>query len=214
MLSKIISEKKLIVIVREVYGEQLLKLADALYDGGIRLIEVAFNQVDNDCLNKTTEAIFELCKRMSGKMHVGAGTVLTTLQVELAKKAGAEFIISPNADANVIRRTKELEMLSIAGAMTPSEMVFAHNSGADFVKVFPADKLGADYIKAISIPLGHIKLIATAGIREDNVLEFLQSGCAAVGVSARLADKVEIEKGNFSEFTSRAKQFCKLIETL
>ena len=105
-------------------------------------------------------------------MYIGAGTVMTAEQVQAAKGAGASFIISPNVSRAVIEKTVALDMVSMPGAMTPTEIADAHDYGADLVKVFPASILGAAYVKAVRAPLEHIPLIAVGGIDSGNVAEF------------------------------------------
>jgi len=202
-----IAENKVITICRRVYGEDLLKLADALYAGGIKMIEVTFDQADPDCIEKTSECIRSLCDRFGDKMMFGAGTVLTAEQVEAAAKAGARYIISPNVDADVIAKTKELGLVSIPGAMTPSEILTAHKLGADIVKLFPAGYLGFGYIKDILGPISHVKLCATGGVTEENWGKYLEFGFAGAGISGRLCDKKCIAAGDFEEITRRAKVF-------
>ena len=143
-------------------------------------------------------------------MHVGAGTVLNVSQVEAAHSAGAEFVVSPNTNAAVIKRTKELGMLSIPGAMTPTEILSAHELGADLVKLFPTASLGLRYVKDIMEPISHVKIIATAGINEENLRDFLDAGIAGAGICGRLTDRKLIEQGNWEEFTRRAETFMKI----
>lgn len=202
-----ISQNKVITICRRVYGEDLLKLADALYAGGIKMIEVTFDQADPDCIEKTGECIRTLCDRFGDKMMFGAGTVLNAEQVEAAAKAGARYIISPNVDADVIAKTKELGLVSMPGAMTPSEILTAHKLGADIVKLFPAGYLGFGYIKDILGPISHVKLCATGGVTEENWGKYLEFGFAGAGISGRLCDKKCIAAGDFEEITRRAKVF-------
>ncbi len=202
-----ISQNKVITICRRVYGEDLLKLADALYAGGIKMIEVTFDQADPDCIKKTSECIRALCDRFGDKMMFGAGTVLNAEQVEAAAKAGARYIISPNVDADVIAKTKELGLVSMPGAMTPSEILTAHKLGADIVKLFPAGYLGFGYIKDILGPISHVKLCATGGVTEENWGKYLEFGFAGAGISGRLCDKKCIAAGDFEEITRRAKVF-------
>ena len=202
-----ISQNKVITICRRVYGEDLLKLADALYAGGIKMIEVTFDQADPDCIEKTGECIRALCDWFGDKMMFGAGTVLNAEQVEAAAKAGARYIISPNVDADVIAKTKELGLVSMPGAMTPSEILTAHKLGADIVKLFPAGYLGFGYIKDILGPISHVKLCATGGVTEENWGKYLEFGFAGAGISGRLCDKKCIAAGDFEEITRRAKVF-------
>lgn len=202
-----IEQNKVITICRKVYGKDLLNLADALYAGGIKLMEVTFDQADPDCITKTSQCIRELCARFGNRMLFGAGTVLTREQVKAAADAGAAYIISPNVDPAVITYTKELGLVSIPGAMTPSEIMTAHNLGADIVKLFPAGYLGFRYIKDIRAPISHVKLCATGGVTEENWGEYLKLDFSGAGISGRLCDKECIASGDFAEITRRAKVF-------
>lgn len=199
---------KVITICRKVYGQELLSLAKALCDGGVKLIEVTYDQADPDCVEKTTQSIRTLCQRYGSDMLFGAGTVLTEKQVTAAAQAGAKFIISPNTDLAVIRRTKELGLISIPGAMTPSEIMVAHNAGADIVKLFPAGSLGFSYIRDVLAPITHVKLCATGGVTEENWGQYLDLGFVAAGISSRLCDKKCIAAGSFQEITRRALAFA------
>ena len=139
-------------------------------------------------------------------MAVGAGTVTSAALAELAHSAGAQFIVSPDTDPAVIRRTKELGMCAMPGAMTPSEIKTAYEAGADFVKVFPASVLGTEYIRAIRGPLGHIPLLAVGGISEENAAAFLQAGCVGVGVGGKLVNRDWIAAGQWDSITQLARQ--------
>lgn len=202
-----ITRHKVIAIVRRIYGEDLLNLSKALCAGGVKLMECTFDQQDPDCIKKTQEAIRALCAQHGEEMLFGAGTVLTPEQAEAARDAGAKYIISPNVNEAVIRKTKEMGLVSIPGAMTPSEILTAHDLGADLVKLFPATTLGFHYIKDILAPITHVKLVATGGVTEDNFQQYLDLGFAGAGVSGRLTDKKLIAEGNWAELTRRAKVF-------
>ena len=207
-----ISKYKVIAIIRKVYGEQLLDLSKALRAGGVRMVECTFDQQDPDCITKTQQAISMLCEYHGEEMRVGAGTVLSARQVDAAQQAGAQYIISPNVNLTVIQRTKELGLVSMPGAMTPSEIMTAHDAGADFVKLFPATTLGFSYIKDILAPISHVKLVATGGVTEENFGRYLSMGFAGAGISGRLSDKTLLAQGNWSEITSRAKAFAEIAE--
>ena len=206
-LIKELESNKIVAIVRGTFGNNLIKLANALYDGGIRFLEVTFVQNAENCIEQTAEAIRLLIKEVPCDMHIGAGTVLTAEQVEAAYSAGAQYIISPNVCEAVIHRTKELGLVSIPGAMTPSEICTAHDMGADIVKLFPFCDLGLKYVKDIRAPLSHIKLMATAGVNEENLGDALRSGFCSAGISGRLTEKTLIAEGNFAELTRRAEVF-------
>lgn len=204
-----IEEEKIIAIVRGVGAEQCMKVADALYAGGIRLMEVTYDQKNPASFQATAGAIEAIGKAYEGRMLVGAGTVTTVELVELTAKANGRYIISPDVNADVIRRTRELGMVSLPGAMTPTEVMTAHRAGADFVKIFPVGELGPSYVKAIRAPISHVKLLAVGGVNENNVAEFLKAGMTGAGVGGNLANKKWIEAGEFDKITETAR---KLIE--
>lgn len=204
-LIKFIEENKVIAIVRGVESSKCMKVADALYAGGIRLMEITYNQSAPETWGATAEAIGDIARKYEGRMYAGAGTVTKPELVELTAGAGGRYIISPNTNVDVIRRTKELGLISIPGAMTPSEILTAHDAGADFVKLFPASDLGIAYMKAIRAPISHVKLVATGGISEKNAKDFLDAGAVGLGVGGSLANKKVIEAGNFEKLTEAAE---------
>ena len=205
-----IAEHKVVVIVRKIYGKDLLNLSKALYEGGIRLMEVTFDQQDPQHAVKTAEAIKMLGEHHGDKMMFGAGTVLTIKQVDSACKAGAKYIISPNFKTAIVEHTKKCGLVSMPGCMTPTEIIDAHDCGADFIKLFPATTLGFKYIKDILAPISHVKLVATGGVTEENFGEYLDLGFAGAGISGRLTDKKLITEGNWEELTCRAKVFAEI----
>ena len=205
-----IQTHKVITICRKVYGEDLKNLAAALCEGGVKLIEVTFDQADPDCIAKTAEAITMMNKEFEGKMLFGAGTVLSEDQVKAAADAGAAYIISPNVNEKVIKATKALGMISIPGAMTPTEIIAAHELGGDIVKLFPAGYLGFRYIKDILGPISHVKLCATGGVTEETWGQYLDLGFVGAGISSRLCDKKCIAAGDWAEVTRRASVFTEI----
>ena len=134
---KRVEEEKIIAIVRGVDKKDILNFAKAVYEGGIRLLEVTYNAADPSSDEETASKIKLLADEFEGKMLIGAGTVLNEKQVELTKNAGGKFIISPDTNEKVIKKTLELGLVSMPGAFTPTEAQFAHTLGADFVKIFP-----------------------------------------------------------------------------
>ncbi|HZG58299.1 bifunctional 4-hydroxy-2-oxoglutarate aldolase/2-dehydro-3-deoxy-phosphogluconate aldolase [Paenibacillus sp.] len=200
-------EHKVIAIVRGVEASRILPTVKALYDGGIRLVEVTIDQDQADAVQRTAAKIQAIASHFGSDICVGAGTVLTAEQVAAMAEAGAQYMISPHVDANVIRKTKELGKLSIPGALTPTEAVTAHTAGADFVKLFPAGELGIPFIKALMAPLRHIPMLAVGGVTPDNVKNFLDSGMSGVGVGGNLVLKHAIETEAFEEITAAAKRF-------
>lgn len=198
---------KIIVIARGIYGEKCIKLAQALHKGGIRLLEITFDQSNSQSLKETADTLQQLNCTLGDTMLFGAGTVISTQDVDLAANAGAQFIISPNTDESIIAETLKQGLVSIPGAMTPSEILKANRWGADFVKLFPAAQLGYDYIKSIRAPINHVKLLATGGVNSDNVGSFLKLGMAGVGVGGNLCSKVLVSEGRFDEITGAAMKY-------
>lgn len=196
-----------IVIVRGIEREKLLPFASALYEGGIRLMECTFDATGNVTDEKTAENIKMLVEAVGDKMLIGAGTVLKESQVELVKKAGGKFIISPDTNKEIIEKTKAEGLVSIPGALTPTEAVQAHKWGADFVKLFPVSALGAKYIKDVKAPLSHIKFLAVGGVNADNMPEFLKAGACGFGIGSDIANKKLIEENKFDEITKAAKRY-------
>lgn len=208
---KEIEEQKIVAILRGVPAEKLLQLAEALYAGGIRLLEITFSADKSVSDEETARRIGLLCDHFAGKMAIGAGTVLTTEQVKLTKAAGGSFIICPNVDADVIELANELGMVTIPGALTPTEIVQAHNAGADFVKLFPVAQLGVDYVKAVKAPLSHIKMLAVGGINTDNMPQYLETGICGFGIGANIADKKLIDSCDWQAITENAMEYRRVI---
>ncbi len=202
-----IGKHKIIAIIRGVPKEKLIPLAQALYDGGIRLMEITYSADGKVSDQDTAGAIGELAAKFKGKMYIGSGTVLTAQQVRLTAEAGGQFIISPNTDEEVIKESNRLGLVSIPGALTPTEIAFAHKSGADFVKVFPVTSLGPEYIKAVSAPLSHIKLLAVGGIHTGNMKEYLSCGIRGFGIGSNITDKKMIRENDWNGITELAKKY-------
>jgi len=202
-------DSKIVAIIRGIPEDKILRLGEALYTGGIRCMEVTFDQSGSG--EATLRSIRELTRTFGDRMCVGAGTVMSTEQVERAADAGALYMISPNTDRGVIRRTKELDLVSIPGAMTATEIAYAHACGADIVKIFPAGELGPAYFKSILGPLKHIRLQATGGVNRENCASFLAAGAVGLGIGGNLADKRLIKEDRFEELTETARSYVKAV---
>lgn len=200
-----VEKNKIIAIVRGAGAEQCLKAARALYDGGIRLMEITYDQSDPEGWGETAQVIERIAEEFEGRMLVGAGTVTTPELVELTEKSKGKFIISPDTNVEVIRRTRELGLVSMPGAMTCSEIMTAHRAGADFVKVFPINNLGPSYLKALRAPLSHIRMMAVGGVNENNIREYLEAGAVGAGVGGNLANRTWMEAGRYDKITETAR---------
>lgn len=206
-----IEQHKIIVIVRGVEKEKLISTVQAMYDGGIRLVECTYDASGNIPDEDIAENIRMLSDYFDGKMFVGAGTVLTKKQVELTQKAGGKFIISPDTNTDVIAFTKQCGLVSIPGAITPTEVATAHRAGADFVKLFPIDLYGPKYIKILRAPLSNVRVLAVNGITADNMTDYLEAGACGVGVGSGIVNKQRIAENDFAAITELAKGYTKKI---
>ena len=209
-----IQQEKIIAIVRGVGPDQCAKVANALYAGGIRLMEITYNQKDPASFQTTADAIQTIGKAYEGRMYVGAGTVSTPELVELTAKAQGRFIISPDVNEAVIARTRELDMVSLPGALTPTEVMTAYRAGADFVKVFPVGSLGVAYVKALRAPISHVKLMAVGGVNENNVADFLKAGMVGAGIGGNLVNQAWIDAGAFDKITETARALTEAVKNI
>lgn len=209
---KKIEAKKLVAIVRGYTTEECIKLAQALQKGGVELMEVTFPQTTKEEMQYTADTIKALEEALGDKMEFGAGTVTSVEMVKMAKDAGATFIISPDLDKKVVKATLRAGMVSIPGALTPTEMKTAHKWGADFIKVFPANVFGPSYFKTVLAPLSQLRLLAVGGANETNIQEYLANGACGAGVASCLFKKEWIKAGEWDKITEAAKNMCKLVE--
>ncbi len=183
-------------IIRTNDQELARRAMQAAVDGGFRMVEFTL----------TTPGALELIAEFSQRpgLIVGAGTVLTPALAREAVAAGARFLVSPVCDPVIIAEATRLDVPSIPGTFTPTEMETAHRAGADFVKLFPAPPGGAEYVRAIRGPLPHLRIFPTAGVNADNFLDFLDVGCAGVGFVASLFLPTDLASRNFEAIRKRA----------
>lgn len=202
---KALAETRLVAIIRGMDPETCVKLAEAYVEGGIRLVEVTFDQTGDP--DKTIAAIRAIRERFAGKLHVGAGTVLTEAQLKALIDVGGEFMVTPSVNPELIRMCVAAGLVAMPGAFTPSEIVTAHEAGADVVKVFPVRSLGPQYVKDVLAPLKHISLMAVGGVNPDNAADYLKAGCVGVGASGSLVNKEWIAAGEWSKIAAEARRF-------
>ena len=179
----------------------------AAVEGGFSVIEFTLN----------TPGALELItqfRSMDESLLVGAGTVMTPQAAKEAVNAGAQFIVSPVCDSAVIREAGEMGVVSIPGTQTPTEMQRAHETGADFVKLFPAPPNVAEYIRYVLGPQPHLKIFPTSGVNLDNMLEVLKAGAAGVGFVGPLFDPQAMRNRNFDDIRERAEKIVELLADL
>jgi 2-dehydro-3-deoxyphosphogluconate aldolase/(4S)-4-hydroxy-2-oxoglutarate aldolase len=199
-----LAEAKIIAIIRGIPAGTGEATARALVDGGVSFLEITLNT------EGAVQMIADLKAEFGDKLRIGAGTVLDVEQAKEAIKAGAEYIISPNLDEEVLAYGLENGIEVWPGTMTPTEMVRAHKLGAQAIKVFPIGSLGVKFIKEVRAPLGHIPMVATGGINQGNIQEVLGIGATAVGLGGNLVDNQLILKGEFEKITELAKGYVRL----
>ncbi|MCS7462221.1 bifunctional 4-hydroxy-2-oxoglutarate aldolase/2-dehydro-3-deoxy-phosphogluconate aldolase [Paenibacillus doosanensis] len=199
---QLIEETKIIAIVRGVEKQHVIGLAQALLDGGVKVMEITLN-------TPGAADMIELLQRQFGEqMYIGAGTVLDMDDARAALAAGASYLVTPNTDEEVIRYAAEQGAPIYPGAMTPSEIVRAWKTGASAVKIFPGASLGIGYLKELQGPLSHIPMVAVGGVNEENIGEFLRIGCHAVGIGGSLVNLKEIAAGNYSWVRDKAARLA------
>lgn len=192
-------ERAMVAIVRADTLDAALQLAEACIAGGMSALEVAFTTPD------TLEVLKTLRARHGDKLLLGAGTVLDPETARAAILAGAQMIISPSVNIDTIRLCQRYQVLSMPGAMTPTEIVAAIDAGADVVKVFPAEMFGPAYIKALRAPLPQIPLMPTGGVTVGNLPEWFANGAVAVGIGGNLTGPGA--SGDYAAVTARARAF-------
>ncbi|MFM9961631.1 MAG: bifunctional 4-hydroxy-2-oxoglutarate aldolase/2-dehydro-3-deoxy-phosphogluconate aldolase [Planctomycetaceae bacterium] len=196
----------IVAIIRATSGDQLVNVARALYEGGIDVIEVTFT------VPNVLEILAAVRKDLGHKILLGAGTVLDPETCRAAILAGAEFIVSPSVNLDVIKLCKRYSKLVMPGAFTPTEIVTAWEAGADIVKLFPADCVGPKYLKALHGPLPQIRILPTGGVDLKTLPEFFKAGACAVGLGGQLVEKSAVESGNMTRIRDLAAQYVALVK--
>jgi 2-dehydro-3-deoxyphosphogluconate aldolase/(4S)-4-hydroxy-2-oxoglutarate aldolase len=198
-----ILKNKIVAIIRGADPADVLRIADALQQGGVNILEVTLNSPN------ALQVITELTTKMKN-MLIGAGTVLNAADAQASIEAGAKFIISPNTNAETIAITKKMGTVSIPGAYTATEVVNAWSNGGDIIKIFPATN--PDYIKVLRGPLSHIAMMPTGGITAENISEFKKAGAVAFGIGTSLVDaKHKITEEYLNRVKENARKFVQAI---
>lgn len=204
---KQIEENGIVAIIRGAKPENILDISRALYDGGVKTLEITVE----------TPKVLTLIERVSEEfgddLIVGAGTVLDSETARAAIMAGAQFIFSPTVDVETIKLTKRYGIVSIPGALTPTEILKAYENGADVIKVFPANLFGPKYLKDVHGPLPHIPLMPTGGINLENIKDYIEAGGIAAGLGSSLVNtKQEVTEETLSDITKTARAFVEEVK--
>ena len=197
----VIVDAGVVAVIRTDTAEELVSICQAMADGGIRGVEITMTSPG------AIEAIYEASRVLKNRAIIGAGSVLDPETARAAMLAGADFIVGPVVNLDVIRMCKRYGRIVIPGAFTPTEILRAWEAGADIVKVFPATRLGPSFMKDVLGPLPQVKLTPTGGVTLDNLGEFLRAGAAFVGVGTALVNKRLVAEGSWAELTRIAEQY-------
>ena len=208
-VKNIISENKIIAVIRGVYGEKLYGLLNALKLGKIRVAEITFGDKSDA---ETRDVIADAVQKFGEEMLIGAGTVTTQDRAYYALQAGAKFTVSPDCDSEVIEYVKQRGGFCISGAFTPTEVKHAFVCGADMVKIFPSDMAGEKYFSDLKGPFPNFPLVAFGGITRKNIRSFLDAGAVGAGVGGDLIRKDLIAAGDFAQIKEIAKQFADAVK--
>lgn len=196
----------LVPVVRAASPDEAMRVIDAIKEGGVSVLEITMT------VPGAVGVIEEVAKRYGAEATVGAGTVLDPETARNCILAGAQFVVSPSLNLDTIAICRRYSVAVMPGALTPTEVVTAWQSGADFVKIFPCGSVGgASYIKNLKGPLPHIKFIPTGGVSLKTAADFIKAGSSALGVGTDLVDVKAIRAGEAHVVTERAKQFVEII---
>ncbi len=195
----------LIAVIRTSKAEQVMPVCEALLAGGITALEITLTTP------KAIELIGEGCHKFADRALIGAGSVLDGESCRAVIQVGAQFVVSPISKPAIAQVAHEQNRPVMLGAYTPTEAQLAYEMGADFIKLFPADKLGPSYIKALRAPMPHLRIVPTGGVDLKTAADFLKAGCPALGVGSSLVASDLVSTGNWAGLTSLAAQFVKVV---
>lgn len=202
-----IKENGIVAVIRGATTENIADIARALKNGGVKTLEITVETP------KVLSMIEQVSDEFGDEVIVGVGTVLDPETARAAIMAGAKFIFSPTVNRETIKMAKRYGVISIPGALTPTEILTAYENGADLIKVFPANVFGPRYIKDIHGPLPHIPLMPTGGLDVDNVGDYIKAGAVAAGVGSSLVDtKKTMSRDYLIGLENKAAQFVQAVK--
>ena len=193
----------IIAVVRAKRTDQAVPLAEALVAGGVNAVEITMTTPN------AIAAIREASSKLGDRALIGVGTVLNEPTCQAAIDAGAQFIVSPICRRELVPIAQKAGKPIMLGSYTPTEAQLAHEAGSDFIKIFPADGLGPNYIKALRAPLPHLRIVPTGGVDLRTIGDFLKAGCVAVGAGSSLISKEILDNDDWPALTQMAMAFVK-----
>jgi 2-dehydro-3-deoxyphosphogluconate aldolase/(4S)-4-hydroxy-2-oxoglutarate aldolase len=195
----------IVAVVRAESGEQLVKVVGALAEGGVTAAEITFTVPD------AIDVIRQVRRELGGAIVLGAGTVLDPETARAALLAGAEYIVAPTVNLDVIRLCRRYDAVVMPGALTPTEILTAWEAGADVVKIFPADLGGPPYLKAIRGPLPQVRVMPTGGVDLNTAEAFLKAGACCLGVGGQLVEPRAVASGDYARLRDLARQYAAIV---
>src|SRR6187455_1583510 len=204
ILSRIL-DGGLVAIVRSPDSHQLVEVCRALADGGVTIVEITMTVPD------ALEVVRAVRKSLGDRVLLGAGTILDPETARAALLAGAEYLVAPTLNLDVVRLCNRYDKLVMPGCFTPTEVLAAWEAGADVVKVFPADVLGPAFFKALRGPLPQVRLMPTGGVDPTTAADFLKAGACCLGIGSQLVEPKAVAEGNFDRIRSLATDYVKII---
>ena len=196
-----IARTGIVPVVRAGNTEQAWLACHALCAGGVDVLEITMTVPD------ATTLIQELVAHFGRQVLVGAGTVLDAETARACIRAGAEFIVSPGFDPDIVRAAHDADKLALPGALTPTEIMAAMRAGADIIKLFPASALGgAKYLRALRAPFASARFLPTGGVNATTAREFIAAGAVALGAGSELIDSLALARGDDQTITTRARE--------
>lgn len=194
-----------VAVVRADSPDKIKRIIEAIHAGGIQAIEITMT------VPRALQLIEATANEMGDDIILGVGSVLDAETARMAINAGAQYVVCPIFKKEIIQMAHRYNCPAMPGCFTPTEILEAHEAGADIVKVFPANVFGMPFFKAVKAPMPHLQLMPTGGVTLTNAGEWLQNGACAVGVGSALLDKEAIREGNYKQLTENAKILCRSI---
>ena len=198
-------DRAIVAVIRAESPDLLVDVAEALVAGGVEVMEVTFT------VPRVTQVLEKVASKLGSRILLGAGTVLDAETARTAILSGAEFIVAPSVNLDVIALCRRYSKLVMPGALTPTEVVTAWQAGADIVKIFPSELTGPKYLKALHGPLPQVRLMPTGGVNLETVEEFLKAGACALGIGGSLVDPKAVASGDLKKIESLARQYVEII---
>ncbi|MBM4069099.1 MAG: bifunctional 4-hydroxy-2-oxoglutarate aldolase/2-dehydro-3-deoxy-phosphogluconate aldolase [Planctomycetes bacterium] len=195
----------IVAVVRSPDHQQLVEVARALADGGVRVIEITMS------VPNALDVLKQVRQALGDRVLLGAGTVLDPETARAVLLVGAEFIVAPTVNFDVIRLCQRYDKLIMPGAFTPTEILAAWEAGADIVKVFPADVVGPPFFKALRGPLPQVRLMPTGGVDLATASAFLKAGACCLGIGGQLVEPKAVAERNFDRIRDLARQYVAIV---